>query len=54
MICFEESSSVDEGVTFRIRSFAIQTPLGARLSFGIQPLYETPADLRVEISKHSD
>ena len=43
------------GVTVRNGRFPVQTPLPARPGFGTQPCYESPADLRVEISqKRSD
>ena len=37
------------GLRRYIRNWKVQTPLGARLGFGIQPRYEAPGDLQVEI-----
>ena len=35
--------------TLGIGSFPVRNPLGARPHLGIQPRYEAPGDLRVEI-----
>ena len=40
-----------QGVTFRIGSFQVQTPLGARTDFETQPRQKTPSDLGVETCK---
>ena len=37
----------------RIRRFLVQTPLGAQLGLGIQPCFEGPGDLWVEIVENT-
>ena len=47
-------TQLSEDVTFRIEKFLIQILLADRLTFGTQPRYKAPSDLRVEMSKRSD
>ena len=49
-----ESGLVGGGVTFWIGRIPAQTPLGNQLSFGTQPCYEAPGELRWISSKRSD
>ena len=48
-----ESGLMSQGVGIRIWRFPVQTPLGTRLSLGIQPCYEAPSDLWIQYAKRS-
>ena len=43
-----ENGLVGYGIAIRIGRFLVQTSLGAQPSFGTQPRYEAPGDLRVK------